>query len=131
MPKQIVNFLRSELGRHAYEKSFEYEEMRKYLARHEISPEPVTEPLGDEPVGGEPRALKGLSKTVEEFAARHSVRPPVKLEQADLDGVKARAREVNQEWRRYCGLPPAEPVIGEAKPPTPAKKAKRQRRQRK
>lgn len=54
-------------------------------------PEPVTEPLADEPVGGEPAALKGPSKTVEEFWARNRV------------------------------LPPAEPVTEESKPKTRAK----------
>lgn len=57
-------------------------------------PEAVMEPLGNEPVGGEPTALKGLSKTVDEFCARNLV------------------------------LPPVEPVTGEVKSPAPAKKAK-------
>jgi transcriptional regulator with XRE-family HTH domain len=61
-------------------------------------PEPVTEPLGDEPVGGEPASLKGLSKTVEEFCARHAA------------------------------LPPVEPTIGERKLRTPAKKERGRRR---
>jgi hypothetical protein len=61
-------------------------------------PEPVTEPLGNEPVGGEPTALKGLSKTVNEFYARNPV------------------------------LPPVEPVTGEVQSPAPAKKTKHRKR---
>lgn len=38
-------------------------------------PEPVTEPLGDEPVGSEPAALRGLSTSVEQWYQRN--RPPV------------------------------------------------------
>ncbi len=63
-----------------------------------VEPEPVTEALGDEPVGREPASLKGLSKTVEEFWARAGVLPP--------DGYTAVER----------------------KPTTPAKKGKRARR---
>lgn len=69
--------------------------------KYGADPEPVTEPLGNEPVGGEPTALKGLSKSVEEF------------------------------WARNPGSQPVEPVAGEGKPATPAKKARRERRRKK
>jgi len=76
----------------------EREQIRRELFDLGIYTEPVTEPLGDEPVGGESASLKGLSKTVEEF------------------------------WARNPGIHPGKRIAEEAKPPAPAKKAKRERR---
>lgn len=81
---------------------------RKLFEEHGLRPEPVTEPLADEPVGGEPAHLKGPSKTVEEFSARN---PAVK-------GDSATARAIG-------------PLDAETEPPAPAKKAKRERRRKK
>ena len=76
------------------------EKIRRELFDLGLRPEPVTEPLGDEPVGGEPASLKGLSETVEQFCARNAV------------------------------LPPDEPIAGERKPTTPPEKGKRGRKKR-
>jgi hypothetical protein len=69
MPNYIVQFLH-EVGRR-YLYPWACDEIAEYLRSHGISPEPVTEPLGDEPVGGEPESLKGPSKTVRQFYGRH------------------------------------------------------------
>ena len=76
----------------------EREQIKRELFDLGIQPEPVAEPLGDEPVGGEPESLKGPSGSVEEFCARNKL------------------------------LPPVEPIIKGDPLATPAKKAKRARR---
>ena len=75
--------------------------VQAFLQNAGMTIESVTEPLGNEPVGGEPASLRGPSKDIQEFCARHGVRPP------------------------------GEPIAGEPKPPAPAKKAKRERRRKK
>ena len=81
--------------------SLEREQVKRDLYELGIHPEPVTEPLGDEPVRGEPESLKGLSKDIAEWCARNRM------------------------------LPPVEPVIEEPKSAAPAKKVKRDRRRKK
>lgn len=44
--------------------------------RRELIPEPATEPLGDEPVGGLPESLKKPVETIEQFYAQNPVHPP-------------------------------------------------------
>lgn len=56
---------------YAYPPDLERPQAREFLASQLPPAEPVTEPLADEPVEGEPAELKSPSTTLEEFHKHH------------------------------------------------------------
>ena len=88
-----------------------------------------------EPVTGPPPE-QDKAKTLDDLVKRYGPLPEL-----DIEGAKARVREMldewvrggklspatREEWVREWGLPPGELVAGEPKPLAPAKKAKRER----